>query len=532
MRITSDNFFSDLLRGDLSLINSTYLFDPFAKPHLPIVNRSIMANRLPQESSEVISDQHSSKNSESPELLLDCHVLAIDDDPVALCALERHLVNRGCRVTTASNGRDGLEQVTLDMSVALVDMKMPDLSGLDCLKYLREHHPEIRVIIVTASSDVDSAVSAMQEGAFQYVTKPFGPDSLVVHVQKAHEASQLSRENQDLRQAVSFSELPAKLVNEQSDFAAELIQSIERIASLDSTVFVGGESGTGKTTVARLIHQSGPRSKGPFVAINCASLPRDLIESELFGHSKGAFTGAIKDRIGKAELANGGTLFLDEIGDLPIELQPKLLTFLQDRVIQRVGCNIERALDVRLIVATHRDLTAMCNENRFRQDLYYRLNVLSLYLPPLRQRGQALIQIAKSLTQQLCQRLNRAPIILMDSAIDALRSHDWPGNIRELENVLERAIVFSQSNQLAGTDFEFDAVTSTTPEKRDTHSTSRIAGKTLEEIEKLAILETLDACNGNKAKTARMLGISEKSIYNKMKRLGISYSKPTKESHE
>ena len=507
------------------MFRSTSLFDPSGSQILPIVNCIAMPTRSRQGSTGRSSDIHSRQQSEYSEPLLDYHVLAIDDDPVALCALERHLINRGCRVTTASSGQEGLERLTSDMSVALVDMKMPDLSGLDCLKFIREHQPETRVIIVTASSDVASAVDAMKHGAFQYVTKPFDPDSLVVHVQKAHEASLLSKENQNLRQAVSYSELPAKLVNEESEFASELIQSIERIASLDSTVFVGGESGTGKTTVARLIHQSGPRSKRPFVAVNCASLPRDLIESELFGHSKGAFTGAIKDRVGKAELANGGTLFLDEIGDLPIELQPKLLTFLQDRVIHRVGCNIERTLDVRLIVATHRDLATMCNENRFRQDLYYRLNVLSLYLPPLRQRGSAIISIAKLLTQQLCQRLERKPVVLASSAIEAILSHDWPGNIRELENVLERAIVFAKSNQLVGSDFHFDSRQSSTQGKRDPELNRNLAGKTIEEIERMAILQTLDACNGNKAKSARMLGISEKSIYNKMKRLGISVSK-------
>lgn len=491
-----------------------------------------MQTRPPKDTTDSRSDLISKESFGPAESIHGCHVLAIDDDPVSLFALERHLVNRGCRVTTATSGQVGLDLLTSDMSVVLVDMRMPGLSGLDCLRYLRKHHPEVHVIIVTASSDIECAVNAMKEGAIQYVTKPFDPDSLVVHVRKAFEASRLSQENRDLREAVSHSKLPARLLNEQSEFATELTQSIDRIASLDSTVFVGGESGTGKTTVARLIHQSGPRAAEPFVAVNCASLPRELIESELFGHSRGAFTGAVKDRIGRAELANGGTLFLDEIGDLPIELQPKLLTFLQDRVIQRVGCNIERALDVRLIVATHRELNIMCQKNQFRQDLYYRLNVLSLYLPPLRQRGQSLVHIAETITQELCRRLKRTPVLLTESAVDALQSHDWPGNIRELENVLERAIVFAESDQLVGTDFAFDTLSTSASAPSDPQRSKSLAGSTLEEIERRAILETLDACGGNRAKTARSLGISEKSIYNKMKRLGIFYPTRRKGQNE
>jgi len=324
---------------------------------------------------------------------------------------------------------------------------------------------------------------------------------------------------------LSYPEVPVKLVSEKTECSTELLASVNRISQLDSTVFIGGESGTGKTTIARMIHQVGPRCKGPFIAINCASLPRELIESELFGHARGSFTGAVKDRIGKAEVANGGTLFLDEIGDLPIELQPKLLTFLQDRVIQRVGCNVVRPVDVRLIVATHRDLALMCRENRFRQDLYYRLNVLSLLLPPLRDRSEDISQIARSVAHSICTRQNRNPINLPEETVAMLQAHHWPGNIRELENVLERAIAFSDCHEIRPHELLFDQGVSTTdsmPQETDNSNVS-LAGKTLEEIEIEAILETLKANHGNKAKSARMLGISEKSIYNKMKRLGISY---------
>ena len=477
---------------------------------------------------------HTDQSEKLQTDLSGCHVLAIDDDPVALRALEGHLSKIGCVVTTASNGSEGLESVSTDMSVALIDLRMPGLSGLDCLDYLNEHHPSIAVIILTASSEVDSAVEAMKQGAFQYLAKPFNPKALQVHVSKAHQSWKITNENSSLKDALSLPQTPTQSVKTKTDFGEELLETVHRIATLNSTVFIGGESGTGKTTVARMIHQQGDRAVAPFVSVNCASLPRDLIESVPFGHVKVPFTGAVKDRIGKTEIANGGTLFLDEIGDLPLDLQPKLLTFLQDRVIQRIGCNENRALDVRLIVATHRDLAAMCQESRFRQDLFYRLNVLSISLRPLRERPETIEQIAKSTIETLCQRESKPAKVLTGQAAAVLKAHHWPGNIRELENVLERAVAFSKSNELRAEDLKFDKTSLTssphenqsTPQSTPTYS---LAGKTLEEIERQAIIATLDACNGNKAKSARMLAISEKSIYNKMRRLKIQYS-PLQES--
>jgi DNA-binding NtrC family response regulator len=450
-------------------------------------------------------------------------VLVIDDDPVALLAVTRHLKSRGFDVISADTGEAGLSKVVEKTSVALIDLRMPGLDGFACLKYLRENHPTIKVIMLTASSDIDDAVTAMKEGAFQYISKPFDPGSLTQLVTKAHEAWKVQQENTELREVLSFPEVPAKLPDEKSKCNANVLKFVKRISKLDSTVFLGGESGTGKTTVARLIHQHGHRTNGPFIAINCASLPRELIESELFGHAKGAYTGAVKDRIGKAELASGGTLFLDEIGDLPLELQPKLLTFLQERVIQRVGCNVVRPVDVRLIFATHHDLAKMCSEKRFRQDLYYRLNVLSLHLPPLRDRIEEVSEIAKSIVKAICVRQNRPLIDLSQEAIASLKSYTWPGNIRELENVLERAISFSEKQEISPEELLFDSVAQPLPQTTASAGPNTIlAGMTLEDIEKKAILETLEHCQGNKAKTARMLGISEKSIYNKLKRHGLN----------
>jgi len=271
-----------------------------------------------------------------------------------------------------------------------------------------------------------------------------------------------------------------------------------------------------------MIHQSGPRSSGPFVTVNCASLPRDLVEAELFGHAKGAFTGAVNDRPGRAEIADGGTLFLDEIGDLPLELQPKLLTFLQDRTFQRIGSNKVYAVDVRLIVATHQDLAFMCREKRFREDLYFRLNVLSLHVPPLRERVGDIPDLAQEILKRIGQRRGQPPLVFDHATVAVLQQQPWRGNVRELENVLERASAFCETDTIQAEDLVFESASLPASETQAVSVPPiSLAGKTLAEVEKQAIVDTVRACGGNKAKAARQLGISEKGMYNKMKRHGI-----------
>jgi DNA-binding NtrC family response regulator len=500
---------------------------------------------------------------DSVALVDEVQIVAVDDDPMMLRILRSHLQAAGYSPIAVDNGDTALEIISVDTAVVMLDLRLPGKSGMECLQHIHKHYPKTQVIVLTASDDVKDAIQAMREGASEYIRKPYDKEELLVFIGKAICNWKLSRENEGLKESLSIS-IPVDIGPVHSKGDEKLGQNIARIAELDSTVLIGGESGTGKSTIARLIHQQGPRARGPFVAVNCASLPRDLIESELFGHTKGSFTGAIKDRPGRIEVADGGTLFLDEIGDLPLELQPKLLTFLQDRTIQRIGCNDVRKVDVRLIVATHRDLAAMCQANCFRTDLYYRLNVLRIVMPALRDRLEEVPGLVQNILSRIAKRQGIGTPRVDEDALEQLSSYPWPGNIRELENVLERAVAFCRNGRVEASDLMFDtgmtsmisrpamvgnavsganrSVTTNTftlshsgmhspsasgGRVEDSTSTKAssgfeaLAGLTLDEIERIAIEETLVACRGNKAKSARMLGISEKSIYNKIKRLSV-----------
>ena len=440
-------------------------------------------------------------------------VLVADDEAVARRLLEVQLADAGFAPVVAADGREALEKLDDSVQVAVVDLEMPGVSGLEFLAQARKRFPDLPVLVVSQHDQVADAVAAMKAGATEYVTKPVDADELRVRIGQALGQRALKAENAQLRQAVTGPSVSATLVGESAS-TERLLAQARKIAGLDATVLITGESGTGKSTLARLIHQMSGRAAGPLVTVSCTSLPRDLIEAELFGHAKGAFTGAHADRPGRVEMADGGTLFLDEIGDLPLELQPKLLTFLQDRTFQRIGDRTPKSVDVRVISATHQPLKEKVAEGSFRDDLYFRIAVLPLAIAPLRDRPDDLDALVGRILSRIAAGRGTEPFSLTAAARERLRRHGWPGNVRELENVLERATAFADASTIDVADLSLSDQPESAPP-------ATLAGMSLADIERRAILETLAFCGGNKRAAARTLGIDEKSIYNKIRRLEI-----------
>ncbi len=445
------------------------------------------------------------------------NVLVADDDPVIRRLMQRRLESAGLRVLTARDSDEAMQKVSDLIQVALLDLKMPGRGGMHCLQYIAKNHPAVESIIITASSEIADAVEAMKNGAFDYLTKPVNLDELIELVYRAASTFHLKQENRQLKAAMGYPASHIPFVGD-SPSTRQIVETIRKIAHLDSSVLITGESGVGKGLVARLLHRLGPRRDHSFITVSCTSLPRDLVEAELFGHEKGAFTGAVEKRPGRVEMAQRGTLFLDEIGDMPLDLQPKLLNFLQDRSFQRIGGARTIHVEVRVIAATHQDLKKMCLEKRFREDLYFRLNVLPIHIPPLRERKEDIPELCSYLLGKLAQRRSVAPFELDPEAVESLTNYDWPGNVRELENVLERVTAFISTSRITRKDLPAEV---SGCEARLGASARGLAGLPLAEVEKQAIIQTLELCKGNKSEAARRLGISEKSIYNKSKRLGI-----------
>ena len=384
------------------------------------------------------------------------HILVVDDEEAMTESLAAWLREDGYTVDTASSGREAIEKARArEYAIYFVDLKMPGgLDGIETLMEIRKFQKEASVIVITAYATVDTAIAAMKEGAQEYVVKPCHPQEISLLVERIIRVKNLERENAILRRKLtrqySFHDLVSK-----NPRMAEIFDLVREVASQRSTVLIQGESGTGKELVARAIHFSGDRGERPFVAVSCAALAETLLESELFGHEKGSFTGAIAQRKGKFELADGGTVFLDEIGDVSPKLQVDLLRVLQERRFFRVGGTTEIAVDVRVIAATHRDLAAEVREGRFRDDLYYRLNVINIRIPPLRERIEDVPLLAQEFLDRLSHELGREVSGISEEGLRVLMDHDWPGNVRELENAVERALVTCKTGILGALDFAF-----------------------------------------------------------------------------
>jgi len=384
--------------------------------------------------------------------------------------------------------------------------------GFKLLEQIMAFDADIKVIVLTGQNDQANALRAVAMGAYDFFAKPFEPELLNLTVERAFRLFELQAENKRLR-ALHQPDALAGLTT-RDPMMLRICRTIEKVASSNATVMLLGESGTGKEVLARGLHQASPRRGEKFVAINCAAIPENLLESELFGYEKGAFTGAGKTTLGKIETANGGTLMLDEIGDLPFQLQAKLLRFLQERTIERVGGRQEIAVDVRIICATHQDLLALSKENRFREDLYYRLAEIVVNIPPLRDRVGDSALLAHAFARRFAQEQNRGSLTLSDDAVKAIELHPWPGNIRELENCIKRAVIMADGNQITREDVGLKAAV-------DALDTSLDLRVIRDNAEKTAILAALGRVNGNVLKAAELLGVSRPTLYDLMHRLGL-----------
>jgi DNA-binding NtrC family response regulator len=445
------------------------------------------------------------------------HILVVDDEEAMTESLAAWLREDGYTVDTASSGREAIEKARArEYAIYFLDLKMPGLDGIETMMEIRKLQADASVIIITAYATVDTAIAAMKEGAQEYVVKPCHPQEISLLVERIVRVKNLQRENAILRRKLTrqyrFHDLVSK-----SPRMAEIFELVREVASQRSTVLVQGESGTGKELVARAIHFSGDRGDRPFVAVSCAALAETLLESELFGHEKGSFTGAVALKKGKFELADGGTLFLDEIGDVSPKLQVDLLRVLQERRFFRVGGTEEISVDVRVIAATHRDLAADVREGRFRDDLYYRLNVINIRLPPLRERREDVPLLAQEFLDRLAHELGREVSGISEEALRVLMDHDWPGNVRELENAVERALVTCKAGVLGAEDFAFLS----RPATPATAGLSLPAGLTLQDLEREYISATLQRTQGNVKAAAEALGIDRSTLYEKVKRYDI-----------
>jgi DNA-binding NtrC family response regulator len=445
-------------------------------------------------------------------------ILVVDDDPYIQEALGDRLESLGYGVTRASDGKQALEFIDhQDPQMVFLDIEMPGMKGLDVLREIRKREKDFPVVMITAYGSIDLAVEAMKEGAYDFIPKPFKAGHIALVVDKAMERQRLRREKEVLSEEV---DRRYRLVAGASEKLNTVISAARKAAASKSTILLLGESGTGKELFARAIHSWSERKDRPFVAINCVGLSKELLESELFGHEKGAFTGANQLKRGKIELANGGTVFLDEVGDISEELQTKLLRFLQEREFDRVGGIQLIRVDVRIIAATNRNLEAAVKEGRFREDLYYRINVVPIVLPPLRSRKEDVPALTQFFMQRFSNEANKNFTEISQEAMEALIGYDWPGNVRELANVIERSVVLGQPPRIQIEDLSPGIVAAEAD--LDNRSMSASYHESVDEYRREVIVNALAQTQGNRAAAARLLGLQRSYLLKLMKSFNIS----------
>ena len=445
-------------------------------------------------------------------------VLVIEDDKAQRLLLTGFLSNQGFEAQSAPSGQDALARLQAEpYDLTLLDFRLPDIDGLELLSKLRKLQPEIPVIMITAFGTIEVAVSAMKMGVFDFLTKPINLDVLLDSMKGTLERSQLVRESKELKGRPAERYRPSNIIY-ASPRMEEVMDMVSRVAQFSSTVLIRGESGTGKELIASAVHHASRRHDRPFIKVNCSALPETLLESELFGHEKGSFTGALQRRIGRLEAADGGTLFLDEIGDLPFTVQIKLLRFLQEKEFERLGSNTPLRVDVRIIAATHCDLEAAVRQRTFREDLYYRLVVVPIFLPPLRERPGDIPPLIDHFLRKVCEREGKEMPGISPEARDFLLSYDYPGNVRELENMVERAVVLSRRGVITLEDFPLPLREGGTSDHAQQESALPSA---VANLERDKILQALQGHRGNQTQTAQSLGISERALRYKMKKYGI-----------
>src|SRR6185295_829464 len=442
-------------------------------------------------------------------------LLVADDDPGLRESRERTLTREGYKVVLASDGRAALERVQAGgVDLIVTDLRMPGLTGLELLRAAKAIMPDVDVILLTAFGTVEEAVQAMKGGAYDFLTKPFRREQLIKLVDKALERRDLIEQNKALKKQLEDIRAKGQMIGSSPSFR-RMLTLVEQVADSSATILIQGESGAGKELVARAIHERSGRRNGPFVAVNCAALPETLLESELFGYEKGAFTGAAGRKDGRFELANGGTLFLDEVADLSLVTQPKILRMLQEGEFERLGGTRTIKVDVRIVTATNQDLAQMVRDKRFREDLYYRLKVISINVPPLRERREDIPVLAHHFVRIYAAKNNRKLEGLTDEAVRQLEAYSWPGNVRELENVVERAVVLARGSRIEVADLPPD-IAGATPLPEGVLSV-RI-GTPLAEVTARLLEETLRVTKGNKTLTARLLGIDVRTVSRKLER--------------